>query len=316
MYDNPFQVPDTPFATWRQMRALQPKDPNATAQDALIFQHYLTFFINAALARYKYKNLPEEIPPVMIEKYLLFRGNCVFFKEQGMFGVTGVSLQGNLDIYGIPEDRFAFSCTSFNKLYNKDNSVIIWSRPFNIPEILGIELHSTTITDMRVSRDINIIQQRTPVLVAGEQNAKVDSNNLIQKFLHGIPFIKVNKNAIRNLSLSSVETLDLHVPAIFEQLDDTIIKEKCECLAELGIYATSNTKRERLTSDENYQNAGLIESARNQGLMCRQRACEQINKLWPELNVSVEFNTNIDIGIDENMDGITPHGELTSGGDD
>lgn len=292
MYDNPFRVPDKPFANWKDF--MRNNSDNSTGRDVLIFNYFFQLVVNYYLNRYIYRNLPEEIPPVMIERALLYNGNCLFIKEGDMFGVTAVSLGGNLDIYGIPEDRYAYTCTSFNKTYNKKNSVIIWARPLSIPEIMQITIHCESMTNMRVSRDINIIQQRTPCFVAGEQNAKIDSNNMIQKFLKGIPFIKINKQSIRNQTIPTFEPVQLGIQPIFDKLDDAINKELSECLAEGGIYMTANTKRERLTSDENFQNAGLIESSRKAGLDCRRRAVNQINKLFGT-NITVEFNSDIEI---------------------
>lgn len=292
MYDNPFRVPDKPFQNWKQF--LKNSDNNMTGTDVNIFNYFFQMIVNYYLNRYVYRNLPEEIPPIMIERALLFEGNALFIKESDMFGVTSVSLGGNLDIYGIPENRYAYTCTYFNKMYNKDNSVIIWARPLSIPEILPITVHCESLTNLRVSRDINIIQQRTPCFVAGEQSAKVDSNNLIQKFLRGIPFIKINKASLRNQTIPTFEPIQLGIQPIFDKLDDAIERELAQCLAEGGIYMTTNTKRERLTSDENFQNSGLIESSRKNGLDCRRRAVNQINKLFG-LNIEVEFNSDIEI---------------------
>src|SRR5699024_10944083 len=125
-----------------------------------MFNYFFQMIVNYYLNRYVYRNLPEEIPPIMIERALLFEGNALFIKESDMFGVTSVSLGGNLDIYGIPENRYAYTCTYFNKMYNKDNAVIIWARPLSIPEIFPITVHCESLTNLRVSRDINIIQQR------------------------------------------------------------------------------------------------------------------------------------------------------------
>lgn len=290
MYDNLFRVPDKPFQTWKNF--IKNSDNNVTVTDVNMFNYFFQMIVNYYLNRYIYRNLPEEIPPIMIERALLFEGNALFIKESDMFGVTSVSLGGNLDIYGIPENRYAYTCTYFNKMYNKDNSVIIWARPLSIPEILPITVHCESLTNLRVSRDINIIQQRTPCFVAGEQSAKVDSNNLIQKFLRGIPFIKINKASLRNQTIPTFEPIQLGIQPIFDKLDDAIERELAQCLAEGGIYMTTNTKRERLTSDENFQNSGLIESSRKNGLDCRRRAVNQINKLFG-LNIEVEFNSDI-----------------------
>ena len=281
-YDNKWRIPDKPgYGLFK---------PNTTPYDAQTFQYYMTFFTNLALSRFKYKGLPEEIRPLAIEEKLLYEGCCVIFRDDvtGMFAVTSVSLSGNIDIYNIPEERQAIAL-QYNKFYGKNNSVIIWARPLPIPEIVQIEYHARTLADMKVSRDVNILQQRVPVALEGDNDAQLDQDNFIKKFLMGIPFFRARKGMKQAMNINPI---DLKVQPIFKDLDVTISREIMQCLTELGIEGYGQEKAERMVSAETESNAGLIEMARFSCLDQRIRAINAFNKMFG-LNASVKFNSNM-----------------------
>ena len=70
MYDNPFRVPDKPFQTWKNF--IKNSDNNMTGTDVNYFNYFFQMIVNYYLNRYVYRNLPDEIPPIMIERALLF----------------------------------------------------------------------------------------------------------------------------------------------------------------------------------------------------------------------------------------------------
>lgn len=281
-YKNPWRIPDKPGHGF--------KNPNASDYDRETLQYYMTFFINLALSRFKYTGLPKEIRDINIEEKLLYEGCCVIFRDDvtGMFAVTSVALSGNIDVYNIPEDRQAIAL-QYNKFYNKQNSVLIWARPLPIPEVLQIEYHAKTLTDMKVSRDINIIQQRTPVALEGDNDTQLDQDNFIKKLLMGIPFFRAKKGLKQALGITPI---DLKVGPIFKDLDITISREIMQCLTELGIEGYGAEKLERMVSSETNSNNGLIEMARNSSLMMRQRAINAFNKMFG-FSAKVEFNSDM-----------------------
>lgn len=283
MYDNVWRVPDRPGHRGKGKE-------NMSEYDRQAWQYYFDIIVNLALARVTYENLPKEIPPAMLEAKLLWRGAAIIFKDDvtNLYAVTDVTLQGNLDIYGVPVQRLAYAYNYINKPYYKDNSVIMWSRPLATPEINNIMYHCDSLTNMRTSRDMNIIQQRTPVIISGEQEAKLDQDNMIQKILRGIPFFRVNRNALK--SNISIEAMDLHIPAIFDKMDNAMLREFMTCLAELGIEGAGVEKPERLVSSETSYNNGLIEAARNSVMEMRKRWCTQFNEMFGE-NVIPHWNS-------------------------
>lgn len=289
MYDNPFRIPADPRKNpiYKQCG----KGAKETEQDRELFNFYFTKIVNLALSRYEYENLPAEIPPMAIESILLWQGVGIMFRDitTGLFAFTKVALTGNIDIYDIPTDRLAYATTMETREFNKDNSVLCWARPLSVPEITQIIVHCNSLVNMRTTREMNIVQQRTPVAIAGSQDARLDSANLVNKILSGIPFLRVNKNFSGNID---IQPLNFNVPQVFNEMNTAMLREMSDCLSGLGIEASGIEKAERLVSSETSYNNGEIEMARKSGLLMRERFCNAINKLWG-LNVSVKFNSTM-----------------------
>lgn len=284
MYDNIFRISNR--EAWGF-----PKGANSTAEEHTYFYNYYTKIVNIALARFKYENLPPEIPPLAIERYLLYNGACLFMREEalGLYGVTGISLYGSPDIYGVPNERMAFGYNGYNKNFGKEDSVVIFSRPFLIPEILQIVTHCENLATAKVSQIVNLIQQRTPTTIIGDKATSITKDNIIQKILKGIPFIKVDSKFKDNIQ---IESLDLHVNPQYNELSTFIQRELAECFASLGIECSGVEKPERLVSTETSYNNGEIEITRKSLLETRQRAVDAINEMFG-LNISVKFNSEM-----------------------
>ena len=60
-------------------------------------------------------------------------------------------------------------------------------------------------------------------------------------------------------------------------------------------------KKERLISDEVSRSMGGTMANRFSVLESRKQACDQINRMFPELNISVEFNEDLNIVDDKDI---------------
>lgn len=287
MYDNKFRVPNK--AIWGN----GPGNENTSPIEQQYFQYYFQKFINLALSRYEYDGLPKEIPPRVLNSYLLWDGLCIFKKApviEDTYGIFGVNLVGEPDVYGIPMDRIAYGMNgSYYDYADKDDSVLIFARPFIIPEIQSIILHAQSLAEKKASCRVNVIQQRTPVIVSADSTQKLTVDNFLHKWVQNIPFIRVKKDFKTQVS---TETIDLGVKALFNELDTACLREVAECLADLGIEASGVEKPERLVSAETSYNDGEIEMARNGNLSCIQRGLDAANEMFG-LDMHVRFNSNM-----------------------
>ena len=201
-----------------------------------------------------------------------------------------MNLVGEPDIYGIPTDWIAYAMNGqYYEQTDKEESALIFARPFAVPEILSIILHSQSLAEKKASTRVNVIQQRTPVVISGDSTQKLSIDNFIQKWVKNIPFIKAKNDLRKQIQ---IDTIDLKVQPIFNELDTAAQREVAECLTDLGIEASGVEKPERLVSAETSYNDGEIELTRNGNLATIQRGLDAINKMYG-LNIHVRFNSKM-----------------------
>ena len=70
MYNNPYRVSNK--EVWGRWES----NPNTSPEEKMYFRHFFDKFVNLALSRYEYDGLPDEIPPRMLNSYLLWQGMC------------------------------------------------------------------------------------------------------------------------------------------------------------------------------------------------------------------------------------------------
>src|SRR5699024_8319993 len=75
-----------------------------------------------------------------------------------------------------------------------------------------------------------------------------------------------------------------------------------EIMTYLGIKNANQEKRERMITAEADSNDEQIQASANIFLKAREEACERINKLYPDLNVSVKMRTDIIQEFEKNVE--------------
>lgn len=267
---------------------------NKSKQD-MYAMRYFQYFYNLALTRFEWNGLPDEILPRYIEELLFWNGDAVFFHEEVIekYGVMAVSLGGTLDTYSMPNRRFAYS-HGYHAELDKTNSVLLRDSMSNYPLAEHIMMYSDSLANMRLTRDINIFAQRTPLTFAGTSDMQLSAKNLFKQYTDFVPFISVKDNV---MDLDKLKVLNTGAPLVFNEITIAMRQEMVEALTLLGIDASDTTKKERMITDEVKGNTGEMEMNRNSALAVRLRACEQINKLFG-LNLSVKFRSELKI-VDE-----------------
>lgn len=268
--------------------------PNDKYQE--YFFRYRAYLRNLAVTRFKWNGLPDEIDPRFLEYQLQLNGQLVFFKDEiaDMYAVMKTIQRGKPDIYGYGEERDAVATAYFETL-TKKNSVLMHDNMTDMNTFHYLDMFASSLAEMRISRNINVIATRTPVIIAGNSHS-ISTRNIANFILNGIPLINVNKDVFNNEDIKAIKT---DAPITFNELNSSMRYELAEACVFLGIDAFFSNKKERNISGEVDGNTGEMEMNRKSALMVRERACEQINRMF-NLNVSVEFNSDIPL-IEKNV---------------
>ena len=259
------------------------------------YKYYYNRLTELSISSFKWNNLPETVDSRFMELTLFKYGQAVFFEDEvmGYLCLTN-TLNGNWNIYNIPINRRAYATNGYNKKLDIDNSVVIYNNLLHLNTSNQVRYYAKRLAQMDRIIDVNIMAQKTPILIKCDESERLTMQNLYLKYTGDQPFIWGDKS----LSSTPLEVLSTGAPYVAEDIYN--LKEKIwnEALTCLGISNVSITKKERLITDEVDRHMGGVIASRYSRLNARQQACEQINDMFG-LNIDVEFQENVDDSDDE-----------------
>lgn len=251
-----------------------------------------------AVNRFKWKDLPNTCSDRFLENSLFKKGFCLFFKDEVIGYLTlRATLGGKLDVYDIPVDRRAYASNGYQNNLNQYNSVIIMNNSRYLPDLMTIENYALQLYEIKRAYYINIKRQKTPQIILASAQQRLTFENFIEQYDGNVPFILGDKDFQKELD--DVVNIDTSTPFIADKLAVQFHTVWNEALTYLGIDNSNTDKKERLVENEVAGNNGAVEMQRNIALTARERACEEINRMFG-LNVSVKFRSNIDLKVQLN----------------
>ena len=271
---------------------------NNIRTDNMFFYQLLDMAINV----FEWKNLPDEIDPRFIELVLINTGRILFFKDEDMLNPDGekgrylmlrTSVGGTWSVYDVPNMRRAYASNGYQKELNEKNSVIMYNNYLRMPDIWVINQFAQRLYECQRTIDVNVIAQKTPVLLVCTDENRLTMKNVWEKYDGNEPMMMVDKS----FDLNSIKVLNMEAPYVASNLQNLKKEIFNECLTYLGISNIASVKKERLISDEITRNLGGTEVEKHVRLNARKEACEKINKMFG-LNIDVEYNSQIDIVVD------------------
>ena len=253
---------------------------NSLAKDMndLTFTDYYYRLMLLARSTFEWCNLPNGIDEKWIERYLYTEGKCMFFKDPKYgYMVAKCTPNGELNFYDEPTRLRPYGTNYTGKSYqNNKECVLIRNNDDMIPTSYTIKLFAKRLTEIDRTIDVNIMAQKTPVIVKCTQQQRLTLKNLFKQFLGNEPLIWGDKD----LDLNNTQVLDLNPPLVFDKLQIQKHAVWNEVMTFLGVNNANMDKRERLVDDEVQANNEQIELSANIMLKSREQACKQINSIF------------------------------------
>lgn len=282
--------------------------PNAGDMTQLTFIDYYTRMEMLAQSVFEWKGLPDGINPAHIEKYLFNEGRCMFFKDPELgWMVTKCLEAGDLNYYDEPIELFP-EATNYMKVQsytNGESCVLICNNIKMLPTRRTTRLYAARITEIQRTADINIIAQKTPVIVKGSEKQRLSLKAVIRQWFGNEPLIFGDKT----LDTTEMKVLNTAAPFVADKL--AIEKNKLwnEYMTFLGVDNANTDKKERSVDDEIQANNEQIELSGHVMLQAREWAAKAISALSGEkVSVSVRAMNR------GKQDAATTHKTLQDGG--
>lgn len=233
-----------------------------------------------------------------LELALYENGRACFVKDdrKGYLALK-VNPTDKLNVYNLPVKVLAWSI-GYNKTYDFDDIVYIMNNELELPTSNTLSLFAYRLYETERTIDVNLIAQKTPVLIEGDTKTILTLKNVYMQYSGNTPFIFGNKqfdisnklNVLKTDAPYLVDKLELHKHEIWN-----------EALTYLGIDNANTDKKERLITDEVESNNDLISYYLNCFYKTRKQACDLINEKYG-LKIEIELNKEITnlLNISEN----------------
>ena len=168
-------------------------------------------------------------------------------------------------------------------LTNNINAVIIRNNDDMLPTSPTIQLYAYKLTNIERTIDTNILAQKIPTVVKCSDKQRLSFKNAINQRNDNEPVIYADKS----MNTDEMTTLDIKAPIVFDKLQIQKHAVWNECMTYLGINNANMDKRERLVDDEVQANNEQVQASEDIFLKARQKACEEINRIFGT-NISVK----------------------------
>lgn len=224
-----------------------------------------------------------------LELSLYEYGRACFIKDDELgYMALRVNPSDTFNVYMLPTKVQAWSI-GYQKNFDFDDVVYIMNNELQIPTARTIGQFAYRLYETERTIDVNLIAQKTPVLIEGDTKTILTLKNVYMQYSGNTPFIFGSKafdvsNKLNVLNTNApylIDKLELHKHEIWN-----------ECLTYLGIDNANTDKKERLITDEVESNNQLI----NYYLSCfyktRKKACEEINEKYG-LNIDIKLNNEV-----------------------
>lgn len=270
---------------------------NAKLGKSLIrsYRFYFDMLSMLAQARFKWENIPIEVPNYQIEK-------CLFYA--GMAGITYddiakqyvilpvVYTSNGLNMYGEPKTFTLFSytnATQYPNIINDKNGIICYNNSIKDGNLFLCYRYAQRLQMIDDIIDMNIDKQRTPyIILCPDEKEK----NSLKKFLTELTMNTGAVFATKDITKDNITALDLRVElkAIdLQQVKREIFGEAC---LYLGINSSLNNKKERLIANEVENEEQRYQMYREIALQPRQYFCQKVKKFY-NLDFKVKYSTDI-----------------------
>lgn len=252
----------------------------------LTYKQYYDRLVELSCVMFDWQGLPDTVDQRFLEMTLFNNGKCLFFKDDALgYLALPVSDSGPLNVYGIPTGRQVIAPNGYHATREEDDSVIIWNNYLHQGSKLDVEMFSRRLFNMDRTIDVNINAQKTPILVRCSEEQRLVLQNLYMEYDGNMPVIFGDKQ----LDMKGITVLTTGAPFVADKVREEKTATWNEALTYLGISNVNVVKKERLVSDEVSRNLGSTIASRYSRLEMRRTACEQINRMFPELHVECHY---------------------------
>lgn len=266
----------------------------AASRTALINRVNERKLYSLAMARFRWDGFPTEVNVRWLEMALMDSALSIYFKHPfGKFMAARGNPSGNVNMVGEPTEYTVWgNGLQAPIVLNIEDCVPIWANFVRIPDIDLIRLYASRLSELDRTIEINAKNARISKFVAIPENARLTAAQVMERLDAGDNALEIADS----FDMSQIEVLDLGVsPESINALSMLRSRLFMEALNALGINMANQDKKERLVAAEVGANDDYVAMVREENLVARQLACDQISEIFSQ-EITVEYRTDHQTG--------------------
>ena len=207
------------------------------------YADYMNRLKKVATSIFEWVNLPESMNQRYLEETLFYYGMAALLKDEDYgFINTRCTSNGTINIYGLPTSLncFSFDFSRIKKLYtglpmeegNDDTCVLVMNNWDRIPTVATIQLFAYRLYEAQKTCDVNIISQKTPILITVDETQRLMMENMYSQYEGNRPVIFGDKKQLADGVIKAIRT---DAPFVADKVMDYKKEIWNEALTYLGI---------------------------------------------------------------------------------
>lgn len=265
-------------------------------------EELLSEFVNLAIKRFKWSNLPKGLTSDRLEEMLINYGMLGgFINEVELLTILPMQGNGKINIYNEYDEYRLYGFNGYEKTISSDDVCRLKNNPTASNDIDTLQIYAKRIDDIERTQEINLFQQNIPKIVATNRDGILTVKNIIDK-LQKFKFVVLTREKGINNQIKSDDILDTSAPYLLDKLSDYENFYRNKVLSFLAINNANTDKKERLLVDEVNANNDLINTMLDMMFECRQEFCKEIKEKFNidikvekrEINEQLHVNTTTD----------------------
>ena len=248
-------------------------EDNAISREDLL----LNEFLNLAINRFTWTNLPKGLTSERLEEMLICHGTLGSFVENEMLVILPMFGTKKVNIYNEHTDfhLFGFNGQTFTK--SEEEIVKLKYNQLGTEDLSTLQFYAKKIDDIEQTQDVNLFQQTIPKLIGTNKDGILTAKNIMKQIKEHNFVIFTKSKGIEN-QIKKEEILDNTAPFLLDKLSDYENFYRNKVLTFLGINNANTDKKERLITSEVNANNDYIQINLDLMFDMRKRFCMEVKE--------------------------------------
>ena len=251
------------------------------SRENIIYNH----FVNLAIKRFKWSNLPDGLTSDILEHMLITHGQLGAYMDRSLLKILPAHSSNRVNIYNEPTEYMLYAFNGETKNISAKEMVRLRNNPLGTGDKENLLILASRLDNIEQTQEVNLFQQCIPKIISTNRDGVLTAKNIIKK-IKDFSFVILTRDKGINTQIKQDDVIDTSSPYILDKLSDYDNFYMNKTLTYLGINNSNTDKKERLITDEVNANNDHILSILDMYYECRKEFCELCNE---------KFGTNIQV---------------------